>query len=162
MNSKCAPTFRFTISYMVFWVGVCNVAMACFKISLAGGSGWVVGYSKCILFTIASLLVVVLLGDPLRRIKRLFFWPLITALCLIVAASGVLFWYIESFKPILIERGIADPGKIAFKKLTLDPRHLIVVKYHVRDLPNCENTAYLTPWRDGYRSLSDDYLQSRR
>lgn len=113
-------------------------------------------------FSGGLLIGLFLAGDPIRRIKRSFVWPLAAGSCIVVAATGGLIWYVESFIPIFIEHGIADPGKIRFKKLRWDSERLAVIKYHVWDLPNCENTGFLLPWRDGHRSLSDDYLEGRR
>ena len=82
----------------------------------------------------------------------------------IVAFVVALFvaWYVESFKDVFIERGIAERGKISFKSIRLDSGHGLVIKYNISDLPNVENTGYLIPWRSGHRSLSDEYLESRR
>jgi hypothetical protein len=161
MNRTTQSTLRFSIRDLLLWVALLSVAFACFRLSVAGSNGWLVGYSRTLLFALALLLVTILVGGPMRRLRRFFVWPFVTALCLIIATSGFLIWYVESFVPIFIERGIADAGKIAFKKLSLDSDHIIVIKYDVWDLPNCENTGYLLPWRSGYRSLSDDYFAAK-
>ena len=72
---------------------------------------------------------------------------------LLVAGTCVfLIWYVVSFKSVFIERGIADQGKIGFSKIRFDPDCLLIIKYDVWDLPDCENTGFLMPWRDGYRT----------
>ena len=156
MNCANQSRFRFTLRNLLLWIALLSVAIACFRLSLAGSKGWLVGYSRTLLFAVALLLMTILVGIPMRRLGRYWVWPFVIAFCLIIATTGFLIWYAESFIPIFIERGIADPGQVAFKKLSVDAQHIIVIKYDVSDLPNCENTGYLLPWRDGYRSGRDD------
>jgi hypothetical protein len=161
MNRVNQSRFRFTLRNLLLWVTLLSVAIACFRLSLAGSNGWLVGYPRMLLFSAALLLMTIVVGAPMRRLSRHLVWPFAAAFCLIIATTGFLIWYTESFMPIFIERGVADPGQITLKKLSVDAQHIIVIKYDVSDLPNCENTGHLLPWRDGYRSLSDDYLATR-
>ena len=155
---------QFSVAYLLSWIAIFAFTIACLQFTLRGTHGWLIGYPNVIIFSVAILLATILICDPIRRLIRWSSRFYIVAFCLVVASTGGLIAYAQSFVPILIERGIAEPDKIAFKKLTLSKHGLIEIKYDVWDLPDCEITAFVIPWRDAGRSLSDDYLSksSRR
>lgn len=143
---------------MLAWIGVCSAALMCFRGSLAGGHGDVVGYPKVFLFALAVLLVAVLIVEPIRRVERAAVWIFVGSLCLISSGTGFLYWYSESFIPILVDRGHAEPGKISFKKIAFFDNKMVVIKYRVSDRPDIECAGYLLPWRDAEQRYSDDYI----
>lgn len=135
---------RFSLSYLLTWIAACAVAVACFTTSLLGGNGWLVGYRGLILFSLGVLLAVFLIGDPLRRVVRILVWPMIATALAVCVSLAFLLWYINSFVPILVEQGLAEPGEIAFKKLRLDSDNMIILKYHVARPRDCEITCFMS------------------
>ena len=153
---------QFSVAYLLLWIAIFAFTIACFQFSLRGSQGWLVGYPNVIVFSIAILLAATLICDPIRRMIRWSTRFYIVVFGLVVASTAGLIGYVESFVPILVERGIAHHDKIAFKKLTLSKRGVIEIKYDVWDLPDIEITAFLVPWRYAHRSISDDYLSKSK
>ena len=156
---------NFSLSYMFVWVAIISVATACLSASLGGGNGWLVGYRALTLFALGLLLATISIFDPLRRVYAFFFWPFMASVLSICIGFGFIIWYIHSFIPIFLERGIAEPNKIAFRKMCFSKTNLVVIKYDVWELsywdfPVIGNTAFLTPWRDAYQSGGDHYLNT--
>lgn len=150
-NDKYA--FRFSLSYLLAWIAFLAIAISCYTTALLGSSGWLIGYSSILLFSLALVFSIVLICDPIRRMFRFMIWPMIASTILVLGATIFLIWYINSGIPIFIEQGLAEPGKIEFKEIGIDSNYMVVVKYDVDYPDNFEITSYFS-FHDRYAGLN--------
>jgi len=104
--------------------------------------------------------------SPAVKPSRGFFTPVMIGVMALLAAvlvfASLLTLYVEYGKRVLVQRGLAEPGQLRLRSVSMDLEHVFEFKLDTLGSPSTEATLHLVPWLDGYVAFKPEYRERER
>lgn len=100
------------------------------------------------------------------KTSRGFYAPLLigvlSLLAVVLVLATLLTLYVEYGKRVMVQRGLAHPGRLRLRSVSMNLENVFEFKLDSLDSPSTEATLRLVPWLDAFVSFKPEHRQRER